>query len=215
MIDVSHEKLQIPALYTIVPGAHFRERSMINDVGLFSAKLLDQLVTDPDLFESKLEKMEKLLPGAYYLDFYRGRNLVEAGRLEESLVFFEKALSLSPEQEDLPYIYSYFGSGLKNLGRYDEALEVLEKGLAEDEERPDLHNSMGVCFFKKEMYEKAIEHFKRAVELNPASAIDYANLGVNHHRIGRDEEAAEFLTLALTLDPSLDFARELLIKLTE
>ena len=29
MINVTHPELQIPALYTIVPGAHFRERSMI------------------------------------------------------------------------------------------------------------------------------------------------------------------------------------------
>ncbi len=73
---------------------------------------------------------------------------------------------------------------------------------------------LGVCFFKTGQYEKAINHFHRAVALNPASGIDYANLGVNYHRIGKRDSAIEFLTLALTLDPSLDFARDLLREIT-
>jgi ribosomal protein S12 methylthiotransferase accessory factor len=107
------------------------------------------------------------------------------------------------------------GSCLKELGRYDEAVEILYKGLEEDEERADLHNTLGVCFFKKQAYEKAIIHFQRAVDLNPASAIDYANLGVNYHKIGNKESAVEFLSLALTLDPGLDFARGLLAELVK
>ncbi|MEN8200569.1 MAG: YcaO-like family protein, partial [Thermodesulfobacteriota bacterium] len=54
MLDVTHPELKIPAIYTIVPGAHFRERSMVKDVGLFGAKLLVELVRDPALLEEKL-----------------------------------------------------------------------------------------------------------------------------------------------------------------
>ena len=210
MIDVTHSGLEIPALYTIVPGAHFRERSMIKDVGLFAAKLLVERVADSELLEEKLCQMEKLLPDAYYLEFYRGRNFAEMGFPESALRHFDRSLQMQPEAEDLPYIYSYMGKCLKDLGNYHEAIEVLNKGLSEDEERPDMHNTLGVCFFKIEEYEKAIAHFRRAVDLNPASGIDYANLGVNYHKLGKNKMAAEFLTLALTLDPSLDFARELL-----
>ncbi len=213
MIDVTHENLDIPALYTIIPGAHFRERSMINDVGLFSAKLLVEQVNDTELLEKKLLQMEELLPGSYYLEFYRGRNFSEMGFPESALKHFNRALTMRPEAEDLPYIYSYMGSCLKDLGRYAEAIDVLYNGLNEDEERPDLHNTLGVCFFKMQEYEKAILHFQRAVDLNPASGIDYANLGVNYNKLGNKESAVEFLTLALTLDPSLDFARELLAEL--
>ncbi len=52
------------------------------------------------------------------------------------------------------------------------------------------------------------------MELNPASGIDYANIGVNYNKLGRREEAIEFLTIALTLDPSLEFASDLLKTLT-
>ena len=210
MIDVTHSGLEIPALYTIIPGAHFRERSMIKDVGLFAAKLLVERVSDSELLEEKLSQMEQLLPEAYYLEFYRGRNFSDMGFPESALHHFERTLQMQPEAEDLPYIYSYMGKCLKDVGKYNEAIDVLGKGLAEDEERPDMHNTLGVCFFKTQEYEQAIKHFRRAVDLNPASGIDYANLGVNYHKLGNNTMAAEFLTLALTLDPSLDFARDLL-----
>lgn len=215
MIDVTHAGLEIPAYYTIVPGAHFRERSMINDVGLFSAKLLVELVDDSELLENKLVEMEKLLPDAYYLEFYRGRNFSDMGYPEPAINHFNRALTMQPEAEDLPYIYSYMGSCMKDLGRYDEAIVILNKGLQEDEERPDIHNSLGVCFFKTQKYENAIEHFHRAVDLNPASGIDYANLGVNYSKLGKNDSAVEFLTLALTIDPDLDFARDLLEKIVD
>ncbi|OEU47771.1 MAG: hypothetical protein BA862_02995 [Desulfobulbaceae bacterium S3730MH12] len=215
MIDVTHDGLKIPALYTIIPGAHFRERSRINDAGLFAAKLLMDLVTDSELLEKKFREMEELLPQAYYLEFYRGRNFFNMGFPESAIEHFDNALALKPEKEDLPYIYSYKGSCLKDLERVDEAIETLIRGLQEDEERPDLHNTLGVCFFKKQEYENAINHFKRAVDLNPASGIDYANLGVNYHKTGKNELAVEFLTLALTLDSNLDFARDLLDQLVE
>ncbi len=215
MIDVTHDGLKIPALYTIIPGAHFRERSRINDAGLFAAKLLMDLVTDSELLEKKFREMEELLPQAYYLEFYRGRNFFNMGFPESAIEHFDNALALKPEKEDLPYIYSYKGSCLKDLERVDEAIETLIRGLQEDEERPDLHNTLGVCFFKKQEYENAINHFKRAVDLNPASGIDYANLGVNYHKTGKNELAVEFLTLALTLDSNLDFARDLLDQIVE
>ena len=213
MIDVMHPELKIPAIYTIVPGAHFRERSMIKDVGLFAAKLLAQQETDPQLLEEKLARLEAIVPDAYYIHFYRGRNLYEYGDALQALGHFEQALSLTPEQEDLPYIYSYMGNAYKDLEQYDKALEVLGKGLLEDEERPDIHNMMGVCHFKKDDYQKAVTSFDRAVALNPVSAMDYANLGVNHRKLGNQDQAIHFFTLALSLDSEIEFAQTHLAEL--
>lgn len=213
MLDVTHPRLQIPAIYTIVPGAHFRERSMIQDVGLFAARLLVELMEESEQLEQKLAVMEQLIPEAYYLAFYRGRNLYDHGRFEDALAAFDRALSLFPEKEDLPYIYSYKGHCLKDLGAYDAAMEVLELGLAEDEQRPDIYNMLGVCCYKKEAYEQAIVHFHRAVELNPASAMDYANLGVNYRKVGNRDQAVHFFSIALSLDPAIEFARQQLDEL--
>ena len=214
MIDTTHPRLQIPALYTVVPGAHFRERSMMQSAGLFAAKLLVERIQDPTDLEEKLARVQTLLPNAYYLEFYRGRNAFTMGTPDRAISHFDRALELNPEKEDLPYIYSYKGSCLKELGRYDEAIRILEMGRKEDNERPDLHNLLGVCYYKKGEYQTAIAHFEKAVNLNPSSGMDYANLGVNYSKLGRNEEAKQFFTLALTLDPSIQFARDYLEKIS-
>ena len=87
-------------------------------------------------------------------------------------------------------------------------MPALEKGLELDEERPDIHNILGVCHFKTDRFEQAVHHFQRAVELNPVSAIDYANLAINLQRLGRREEAIHNYQIALGQDPEISFAAE-------
>lgn len=207
IIDTMHPQLQIPTIYTIIPGAHFRERAAGGNAALFSAKLAADLL-DGGQLDNKLEHMQQLQPEAYFLEFYRGRNLYEQGQVEEALACFEAALARNPNSEDLPYLYSYKGCCLRDLERYAEAVPTLEKGLACDETRPDIHNILGVCYFKTKEYERAVHHFTRAVELNPVSAIDYANLALNQEKLGFIEEATKNYQIALAQDPSIEFAAE-------
>jgi ribosomal protein S12 methylthiotransferase accessory factor len=206
VVDVAHPGLKIPAIYTIIPGCHFRERSRISNVGLFAAKLVHERVADPQAGAQQLMAMQKILPDAYYLEFYLAQSLIRLDLPEEALPHLERALTLNPEEEDIPYIYSYLGDTLKSLGRYEEAIAAIEKGRGYDDERPDFHNILGVCYFKLGRHEEAIERFHRAVHLHPSSAIDYANLGVNYRKIGNREEAVKFFELALALDAGIDFA---------
>ncbi|KPK27995.1 MAG: hypothetical protein AMJ61_03880 [Desulfobacterales bacterium SG8_35_2] len=214
IVNTMHPQLQMPSIYTIIPGAHFRERATSRNAGLFAAKLMAELVEDPIESNGHLLNMQKLLPDAYYIEFYLGRNLLNLGRQDDALIHFNKALDLNPSEEDLPYIYSYIGNCLKDLEKFREAIVVLEKGAEIDNTRPDIHNLLGFCHFKLEEYEDAVSHFSKTIELNPASAIDYANLGVNYRRLEKTDEAIKYFELALSLDPSIEFARDNLAQLT-
>ena len=44
--------------------------------------------------------------------------------------------------------------------------------------------------------------------LNPASAIDYANLALNLERLGERDEAIAYYEIALGQDPTIEFALE-------
>jgi len=207
MVNTMHPDLQIPAAYTIIPGADFRERAASGDAPLFAAKLAAELL-EPDALESKLLQMRRQLPGAYYLEFYRGRNFYDQGMAESARHCFEQALELQPNEEDKPYLYSYLGSCLRDSGQFEEAVPVLEEGLLCDEERPDIHNILGVCHYKADRFAQAVHHFQRAVELNPVSSIDYANLALNQQRLGQDQEAISNYQIALGQDPGIAFAAE-------
>ncbi len=207
VVDTIHPELQIPAAYTIIPGAHFRERAMGGNAPLFAAKLAAGLLEGQQL-DAKLSAMQALLPEAYSLHFYRGRNLFDQGAIIEALACFEQALQLQPHQEDLPYLFSYKGSCLRDLERYDEAIVALKQGLHFDEERPDIYNTLGVCCYKTGRFAEAVDHFRRAVTLNPASAIDFANLALNLERLGEREEAIVNYEIALSQDATIAFAVE-------
>ncbi|PIE56818.1 MAG: hypothetical protein CSA34_02320 [Desulfobulbus propionicus] len=211
-MDVTHGQLQVPALYTSIPGAHFRERASGGRAALFAAKLAAELLRGREL-EAKLDQMQSILPGAYYLAFYRGQMLYAQEQTEAALSHFAQALASSPDPEDLPYIHSYHGACLRDLQRFDQAVVTLQQGLAVDEERPDLHNTLGVCYFKLGDHRQAARHFQRAIELNPVSAIDYANLGLNLELLGEAQEAMTQYRVALELDPGIAFAASHLAEL--
>ncbi|WP_028318918.1 YcaO-like family protein [Desulfobulbus elongatus] len=207
VVDTTHPELGIPAVYTIIPGAHFRERAMGGNAALFAAKLAADLLAGEEL-DAKLAAMQAVLPDAYYLHFYRGRHLYEQGRADAALACFDQAMGLQPAPEDLPYLYSYQGSCLRDLARYDEAIAVLRQGLDCDEERPDIHNTLGVCCYKTGRHGEAVHAFRRATELNPASAIDYANLALNLEQLGEREAAIANYEIALSQDATIGFAME-------
>jgi ribosomal protein S12 methylthiotransferase accessory factor len=67
---------------------------------------------------------------------------------------------------------------------------------------------MGFCHYKLEEYEKAIEVFKKVIELDPSSAIDYANIASNYRQMGEKQRAIRYYQIALDLDDTIQFARE-------
>jgi ribosomal protein S12 methylthiotransferase accessory factor len=179
---------------------------------MFSAKLITQN-GDPAWAIRELERMDKLLPGKYYVKFYLGSSYLALGEATAALRLFEEALDLEPKEEDIPSIYSYIGLCLRDLEQYREAISIFEKAEKYDRERTDIYNLMGFCYYKLKEHEKAIHCFRRVLELDPSSAIDYANIASNYREMGNKEKAIRYYRFALELDPSIGFARESLSKL--
>lgn len=207
IIDVTHPQLAVPAFYTIVPGAHFRERADGASLGLFTAKLVTETMPAQTAIEI-LEAMDRCLPGKYYVHFYRGLIHLNQQRYDTGLDNLRTALALDPPDQEKAAICSYTGVCLKEMGRFEEALAALEQGIAADSERTDIYNLMGFCHFKLKSHHRAIGCFEKAVALNPSSAIDYANIGVNYRELGDLDQAAAYFRIALEIDPTIDFARE-------
>ncbi|MBC2741522.1 MAG: YcaO-like family protein [Desulfosarcina sp.] len=213
VVDTMHPQLAVPAFYTIIPGAHFRERATGTGVAMFTAKITMESF-GPDEAIKRLMEMERLLPGKYFIQFYMGNCHLTQNDPQRALSHFDRALELSPADQDIPSIYSYMGVCHKELGDYEQALAVLAKGEALDPERTDIYNLMGFCHFMRKEHEAAIQSFEKVIELDPGSAIDYANIASNYRDMGKKTDAVRYYRLALELDPSIDFARDNLGRLT-
>ncbi len=214
VINTMNDLLEIPAFYTIIPGAHFRERAAGTSVGMFSAKLIAES-GDPDWAITELKKMDDIMPGKYYIKFFLGLCHHSNNEIDKALTYFKESLALDPNEEDIPSIYYYKGLCLKDIDQYREAVSTLKRAEIYDDERTDIYNLMGYCYFKLKEHEKAIKCFRRILQLNPTSAIDYANIASNYRDMGDKENAIRYYLFALELDPTIDFARENLIKLEE
>ena len=214
LVNTMHGQLKIPTFYTIIPGAHFRERAAGTSVGMFSAKMIAER-GDAQQAIVKLKEMDDLIPGKYYIKFFLGTCSLSMNDPQNGLRYLEEALALDPKKEDIPSIYSYMGHCLKGLKRYQQAIVVLEKAAKFDPDRTDVYNLMGFCYFKMKEHEKAIQCFQNVLKLNPSSAIDYANIGSNYRDMGDKKQAIRHYRIALELDPTIEFARENLMKLID
>ena len=65
------------------------------------------------------------------------------------------------------------GLELENMGRLNEAEKKFTKALEIDPNEPRAQIGLGYIYYKKGMYDKAIEHYKKGLEGNPDISREY------------------------------------------
>ncbi|AEH44414.1 protein of unknown function DUF181 [Thermodesulfatator indicus DSM 15286] len=200
LVDITKKELDIPAVYAIIPGIHFRKRIFLNP--------LYQLVRTIALFSLPEEALFLLKAidqeiERYYVAAHLGQVLANLGYYQEASLAFEKALKLNPKFDDLAAIYCHLAYAYLQSGDFVKAENTAEKGLSYAR-LPELLNILGTARFKQKRPSEALEAFWQAVALNPQVAVDYANIGACLASMGLKEEALNYFEKAQTLDPSFD-----------
>ncbi len=211
LVDITHAELQVPAVYAVVPGNHFRDRTIGIEFPYHAARVAAKASGEPAL--SALGLIESYFPGRYDTAFYQGYLREESGLYDEALQWYDKALQRLPDRREVASIYCHRGNCLKELGQFEKALAELVKAEKYNSELKEIHNLKGFCLFKLSRHMEAIEAFEKAISLDPGSAIDYANIGSNLDKLGLREAACRWYEMALELDPELEWAREKLEKI--
>lgn len=207
VVDITHPVLQIPAVYTIMPGNHFRERTRDNSVCLHAAKLISQF---PDSGRAiyELERMRNLYPEHYAVHFFLGYTYERESRYADALKCYDRALVLDVQEKEKASTHCHRAICFKENEDYARALKELDRALDYNPELKEIHNLMGFCYFKVKDHLKSVACFEKAIDLDPSSAIDYANIGSNLRELGHLAEAVRWYQFALDIDPDLDFARD-------
>jgi Flp pilus assembly protein TadD len=135
-------------------------------------------------------------------EFYRisdtALELLQAGRYEESVAEWKKALAMEPSD---PQALSNLGAAYSALGRLDEALEQFRKALDADPDNYKAHANLGVALARMGRFAEAVAPLRKALELNPAEASTLSALGGVLAQTGQTGEAAALLEKALELRP--------------
>lgn len=207
VINVEHPELQVPAVYTVIPGAHFLEHTRGTDFAQHAARTILRGCA-PGEVVAQMERLLNLFGPRYDLTFFLAHGLELEDKPGPAIPLFRKALEQEPDPRELASIHVHIASCHKALGEYEPALEALERAELLNSELKEIYNLRGFCYFKLKKHHEAIEAFEKAIELDPGSAIDYANIGSNLRDLGHREEAIKVYRIALELDPGIDFARE-------
>lgn len=209
VVDVTHPDIGIPAVYVLIPGTHFLERTRNTGVIFHLAKVA-ALYGEPWDALLALNSLDEAFPERFDVNFFLGLTQSNLAQPGAALMHFQKSLELGPPAQEIPNIYVHLGECHKDLEDYPRAADCLEQAIALSPDLQEAHHLLGFCFYKLEKFEDAVNCFEKVIELDPGSAIDYANLGINLLRLGHEKEGAYVLKQALELDASLDFARRAL-----
>lgn len=148
------------------------------------------------LFTHGFEVTKGIVNENAYYNF--GNLMSEAGRANEAMTYFERALKLNPNHARSHLSY---GLILSKMGRTDEAILHYQKAL---EQRPDLaeaHNNLGTSFAKLGRVDEARAHFSRALEIDPTYGDAHFNFGFLLASLGRTDEAVAHYLKALEIRP--------------
>src|SRR5260370_40313350 len=139
-----------------------------------------------------------------------GRIELEAGNPERALELQHQAATLDPQ---FPGVLSLLGRIQLAHRRYSEAIATLEQAAKLSPADAGIHFYAGQAWMKTEQgTARALDHFKRSLELDPNRAITYYWLGsLYFHRLHDYRVAAQYLEQAVDRSPELDAAPHILL----
>jgi tetratricopeptide (TPR) repeat protein len=139
-------------------------------------------------------------------------------KLEEDVAYYkgfqESFLSLSQSYDTLKKERELLGKKLENLPKKFSKMARENKILVK--ETGDMHYNLGVFYAGEMNYDRALEEFKKAVDINPNDAKAHYNLGYIYAEQRQDRKKAEYYFrnfLGLTPeDPNADEVKSYLVE---
>ncbi len=150
--------------------------------------------------DAKTDEIErKINSGEQAFETFRGEVSGWRETLGKSMEHLESGLG---EHRKLVRELTDNHTGIMNL------VEDQKKSIEEEEKKrrtteARLVNNGGVMSYHNGQYEKALELFKKAIDLDPSLTEAYNNLGLTYTEINEEEKATEAFKTAISLSPEL------------
>jgi tetratricopeptide (TPR) repeat protein len=125
----------------------------------------------------------------------------QTGRLQESLITNQRAVSISPNDAQ---VHNNLGNTLKELGRLEEAEASYIKAIAIKPEFAQAHSNLGNTLKELGRLEDAEASYSKAIAIKPDYAEAHFNIGITLQELGSLEDAEASYIKAIAIKP--DFA---------
>jgi tetratricopeptide (TPR) repeat protein len=134
----------------------------------------------------------------------------EKGEYKESLVYFNKALELRPENAA-----NWFerGSAYYEMGDFTAAIRDYDRVLEIDPGNPNALCNIGLSLYYLDRYNDSLHYFEEAISINPVHVTALVGLGNSYFRLDKYDKAREKVEIALSLEPNSVFANQAMASL--
>lgn len=160
-----------------------------------------------DVFQANPEQSAPF--GSDMIAINLGGALAGNGQVEEALTVLRPVVQDSPEN---PFIQMTLGKVLLQAGQKQEARQMLQTGLRkvsfplafvgiETTPEAKLETVLGQLYFELKQYDLALEHYQKAVQIDPEFAVGHFAMGNILRRQGQPEQAIPAYEKALKLQP--------------
>jgi protein O-mannosyl-transferase len=136
-----------------------------------------------------------------------GTALMEQGKLDDALSYFQKAIDVRSGSEQRHYnfslsvIHDSIGNVLARKGRLNDAIVHLRQAVDLRPDFPDAHYNLGTALFQKGDLDGAIAQWRTTLSIHPDDSGAHTHLGNALVQKGRLGEAADHYEKALQSDP--------------
>ena len=152
--------------------------------------------------EATLEQALTRFPQDRNFNVQKAMLLSEQGELEAALAIVRAELEEAPEDRALFLVLAQIYERNKHFPNAEESLDQAEQLSRTPRELEDIHFLRGAVFERQKKYAEAEEQFRRALELNPKSALTLNYLGyMLADQNLKLAESVELLKRAVELEP--------------
>jgi tetratricopeptide (TPR) repeat protein len=147
---------------------------------------IDQARNEPDNFDAQLKAAE-----FYY----------QIQRFDGAIEFLQRANALRPESRE---VIVHLGNANFDLGKYEEAEKYYTNALVKKADDINVRTDLGLTFIfrDKPNYDRAIQEFRRSLEIDPNHPQTLQNLTVAYTKKSDTANASQTLKRLEEIDPT-------------
>ncbi len=147
--------------------------------------------------ELALTRALKLKPESNETLYLLAQAYANESRPLDALELLVRAHKIAPDNADIIFLMAQISI---SQHYFEDAIPLLESGLQIAPQRSDLRAALGESYYMSGKVDKAIEEFKKLIEVSP-SARSYLFLGLSYTHLGRFDEAKQAFQNGFKLDP--------------
>lgn len=142
---------------------------------------------------------------SYELNLRLGWLHYSAGLFTESMAYYKKAIDLMPASVEAKFGYVYPAAA---VGNWDQVKKQYENILRIDAKNSQAHYRLGLIFYGREEFDKALQHFQVGFNLYPFDYDFNLMMAWTSLKMGKMREAKVLFNKVLLLSPDDESAIE-------